>query len=346
MRKIILEQDYSREKSLLYMMMWDVSERQGYKEFLGHRFNGSLFIYRPDNYKTTVWSDHAEMEIVSGLLSVKIRTDGDFVGRVIKALDENWEKIFPFLSRKRSIDTIAGFKEYYRALTDWWAAMNTAYGIINDPKISTRASKTFLQYRERTEAYTGSMDEIMIDFWRKKLKKQYRSWIGFMLISEAVRAAKGSITAVEWENIKKRKSGCIIFNRKAYLKTELNEILRKNNFSLTEISSEEVKQFSGQPAFPGKAAGRVQKVMVRADIVNFKPGSILVAETTFPEHVPAMKSAIAFITDEGGITCHAAIVARELKKPCIVGTKIATKVLHDGDLVEVNAKSGIIKIIK
>jgi len=52
------------------------------------------------------------------------------------------------------------------------------------------------------------------------------------------------------------------------------------------------------------------------------------------------------VTDEGGITCHAAIISRELKKPCIIGTKIATKVLKDGDLVEVDADKGIVKILK
>jgi pyruvate,water dikinase len=52
------------------------------------------------------------------------------------------------------------------------------------------------------------------------------------------------------------------------------------------------------------------------------------------------------VTDEGGVTCHAAIVAREMKKPCIIGTKIATKVLKDGDLVEVDANKGVVKILK
>jgi pyruvate,water dikinase len=59
-----------------------------------------------------------------------------------------------------------------------------------------------------------------------------------------------------------------------------------------------------------------------------------------------MKKAIGFITDERGVTCHAAIISREMNKPCIIGTKIATKVLHDGDLVEVDADKGIVKIIK
>jgi pyruvate,water dikinase len=51
------------------------------------------------------------------------------------------------------------------------------------------------------------------------------------------------------------------------------------------------------------------------------------------------------VTDEGGITCHAAIVAREMKKPCIIGTKIATKILKDGDMVEVDAESGVVRIL-
>ncbi len=73
---------------------------------------------------------------------------------------------------------------------------------------------------------------------------------------------------------------------------------------------------------------------------------ILVAPMTFPSFILAMEKASAFITDEGGILCHAAIVAREMNKPCIIGTKIATKVLRDGDLVEVDADKGVVKIIK
>ena len=67
---------------------------------------------------------------------------------------------------------------------------------------------------------------------------------------------------------------------------------------------------------------------------------------TTPDLLPAMERATAFITDEGGITCHAAIVAREMKKPCIIGTKTATKILKNGDLIEVDAVNGIVKIIK
>lgn len=64
---------------------------------------------------------------------------------------------------------------------------------------------------------------------------------------------------------------------------------------------------------------------------------------TFPNFIPAMEKASAFVTDEGGILCHAAIVSREMRKPCIIGTKIATKIFKDGDLVEVDANKGTVK---
>jgi len=72
----------------------------------------------------------------------------------------------------------------------------------------------------------------------------------------------------------------------------------------------------------------------------------MVACMTKPEFVPAMKKAIAIITDEGGLTCHAAIISRELGIPCVIGTKVATKILKDGMEVEVDADKGIVKIIK
>ena len=75
-------------------------------------------------------------------------------------------------------------------------------------------------------------------------------------------------------------------------------------------------------------------------------GEILVTGMTDPRFVPLMKQVGAIVTDAGGMLCHAAIVARELKKPCIVGTKFATQVLKDGDLVEVDADKGEVRVVE
>lgn len=75
-------------------------------------------------------------------------------------------------------------------------------------------------------------------------------------------------------------------------------------------------------------------------IKDFKEGEILVTPMTTPDFVIIMRKAAAIVTDEGGLSCHAAIVSRELNVPCIIGTKHATQLLKDGDMVEVDAENG------
>jgi len=96
----------------------------------------------------------------------------------------------------------------------------------------------------------------------------------------------------------------------------------------------------------GKATGTVKIVKSVKEMGKVNAGDILVAVMTRPDYIPAMKKAAAIVTNEGGVTCHAAIVSRELGIPCIIGTKIATDVLKDGMQVEVNANHGWVKIIK
>jgi phosphoenolpyruvate synthase/pyruvate phosphate dikinase len=105
------------------------------------------------------------------------------------------------------------------------------------------------------------------------------------------------------------------------------------------------QELKGSIAYAGLVRGRVRIVLTKDDVPKFKSGEILVSSATNPDLISAMKRAAAFITDTGGIICHAAIVARELKKPCVIGTKIATSVLRDGDLVEVDANQGIVRIL-
>jgi len=107
----------------------------------------------------------------------------------------------------------------------------------------------------------------------------------------------------------------------------------------------DVNELVGMCAFKGQASGRVTIVNSVDDVGKMNHGDILVSLATTPSIVPAMKKASAIVTDEGGLTCHAAIVSRELGIPCIIGTKIATKVLKDGDMVEVDAGKGIVRKI-
>lgn len=102
---------------------------------------------------------------------------------------------------------------------------------------------------------------------------------------------------------------------------------------------------TGSTAYPGKITGSVRIVLDPSKARDFRIGDVLVTRMTRPEFLPLMKKAAGFVTDAGGILSHAAITARELKKPCIIGTKIATQVFKDGDRVEVDATKGIVKKI-
>ncbi len=103
------------------------------------------------------------------------------------------------------------------------------------------------------------------------------------------------------------------------------------------------KQFKGTVARKGfkKIQGIVRVVLDKRDFSKFKKGEILVTDETDASFLPLMQKAKAIITDEGGILCHAAIVAREMKKPCVVGTKIASRALRTGSVVGIDVNGEI-----
>ncbi len=98
----------------------------------------------------------------------------------------------------------------------------------------------------------------------------------------------------------------------------------------------------GLGASPGIGIGKAKVIFSEDEISKVEEGDILVTTMTTPDMVPAMKKAAAIVTDEGGMTCHAAIVSRELGVPAVVGTKNATKVLKDGMIVTVDGDKGLV----
>ena len=103
----------------------------------------------------------------------------------------------------------------------------------------------------------------------------------------------------------------------------------------------------GQPAWPGLHRGRA-RVILSMDAVGqiIEDGEVLISIQSSPALMPLLKRCGAIVTDEGGIACHAAIIARELRKPTLIGTQSATSVIHTGDLVEVDTYAQVIRIIE
>ena len=120
--------------------------------------------------------------------------------------------------------------------------------------------------------------------------------------------------------------------------TSIKEVEKAAAESRTEINAPVL--ISGSSASPGIASGQVQIIHDPSEIDKVKEGDILVAEMTTPDFVPAMKRAVAIVTDRGGRTAHAAIVSRELGIPCIVGTGQATTSLSNGQIITVDGSKG------
>src|SRR3989338_1109429 len=185
----------------------------------------------------------------------------------------------------------------------------------------------------------------------------------YLLLQEVAKRTKQDIDDLEWlwhdevcdllrtrksdkQEIKRRKQALLVLSLEKGIRTYSGrEAIRVRRKELDETVAD-VDELKGMGVSPGIVKARVKVCNGSKEAATLKKGEILVTGMTLPDYVPAMKRAAAIVTDEGGITCHAAIISRELKKPCIVGTKIATKVLSNGDLVEVDANKGIVRKIK
>ena len=146
--------------------------------------------------------------------------------------------------------------------------------------------------------------------------------------------------------LKKRSRYCVMYVKKQSIGILVEDDASKlEKRLLGSNNNQEIDEFEGMRAYGGKITGKVAKIFDPRSSNNFNEGDILVTTMTSPDFIHLMKKASAIITDEGGITCHAAIVARELFKPCVIATKIATDLLNDGDLVEVNANHGLVRVL-
>jgi len=217
-------------------------------------------------------------------------------------------------------------------IKDPWRSLIDAWGDFMITKIYRRFAQIFAVYQMQ-----AVLAEIARRFGLSLMQ------VRFMLKDEVKAALLNH--AINKSELKKRTRFCVYWvekGREAIFTGETGKNLARPAVKAKVGSVNEIK---GQTGCIGKARGAVKIIIRPADMVKFKQGDILVSIATDPDIVPAMKKAAAIVTEQGGVTSHAAIVSRELNIPCVIGTKIATRVLKDGDLVEVDANQGIVKKI-
>lgn len=188
----------------------------------------------------------------------------------------------------------------------------------------------------------------VVDKYLKRIAylKHWQSGMAYCMMQAELTCGAHEDAKLRLNAIQNRAAGYMYARDRLYSIGQMPAVLKKFGYVLEEKKINNTAMVSGMIANKGRVSGRVAVVFARADMRKVRAGDVIVAPMTTPWYLPIMKKASAFVTDEGGIISHAAIIAREMNKPCIVGTKIATEVLKDGDLVEVDADKGIVKKIK
>ncbi len=127
-----------------------------------------------------------------------------------------------------------------------------------------------------------------------------------------------------------------------FLPEDLSEEIAKTAEPVTEL----ITELRGHGTFPARYRGKVRIISKNEDLKQIEVGEVIVLRMTTPDLImESIKKAGAIITDEGGITSHAAVISREFNIPALMGTEIATKVLKTGDLVEVDTEKGMAKLV-
>ena len=209
-----------------------------------------------------------------------------------------------------------------------------------------KLTELFVKWQDERKVFT--LMHISLDFkFIQKIAKRRKIKLELLKYCEYKELILASVGRIDIKDVDYRlkkpfislyKNGKIISRDFSYAGKFLDKI--------SQQPQKEIGEIRGLAASLGRAIGRVKIIKKFEDTLKLKQGDVMVISMTRPEHTIVMKKTSAIVTDDGGITSHAAIVSRELKKPCIIGTKIATKVLRNGQIVEVDANHGVVRVLK
>jgi len=334
---MIIPKVFTREFPLMLCEIWS----NVYKNFMDletKTFPGYILVMK--NGLVECYRNEDLMVEILNYLHDKVKEDSDFFVKFYDLslerfahLEEMWEK--PYLNNNELIDFSEKMREF------WFSIYCSMYPAENPDLFSKKDIELMKKLRSEIDAAADEATNIIVKSLHR-LYPELGNWVNYISFEDLSR------NFIDMKKIKERSNENIFIIQGEIKDSYYFEKLKEEyGFELEKIDvPDRVEEVTGQIACKGNAKGRVRVIMKREDVQKMQDGEVLVSSMTVPDFLPAMKKAVAFVTDEGGITCHAAIVARELNKPCIIGTKIATKVLRGVHIVEVDADQGIVRKIR
>lgn len=338
--KPILTSEYARDFSLPLVEIWCKAETTNPRHWTNSPQPTVPYeIFCRKNGLVNVWVDQAGVDWIKQELHRLVSYDSDYVDLVVSKYRQNVLKMDEYYLAQRPLShqELVAFLSQLEITWAWHEANWFLVEVLqegNDPRAA-------LPFNARKELqYLIPDADIIIRRALSSIFPTLGDLSAQLSVDEVVSKRLPQIITLE-----QRKQAYCYLQNQLYIGRSLREVGEEWGVAFELDYTTEVREFKGSVAFPGVVQGKVRKVMSREDLKHIQPGEILVTPMTMPEYVPAMKLAAAIVTDEGGIICHAAISAREMEKPCIIGTRVATRCLDSGDWVEVNANKGIITIL-
>jgi phosphoenolpyruvate synthase/pyruvate phosphate dikinase len=339
MEKVILKKSYARDFSLAVEQLWidefkkNIAERYGFK----NPYEPYAVLYVTDE-NLEIWEHEKAISYFQDWLLKKNQGSSIFMAEVIQEytgivaeLEKYWER--------GGIADIAVIHQYLEESRDVFTLFCLWYYACIDERTPEPVKKMVHALREKDELFARS---------DKFFKECVEALDGNRQLANLILKSEFPDKLPSEETLLSRATGIVtIDGDKVFFSrlTDFSATYPEYVFEDMQSSVGEVSELKGQVAYKGTVTGTVKIVKNVRAMEHVKKDDILVSPMTTPDFLPAMKLAAAFVTDEGGMMCHGAIVAREMKKPCIIGTKFATQILHDGDLVEVDANNGVVRIL-
>ncbi|MDP2642191.1 MAG: PEP-utilizing enzyme [bacterium] len=333
----IYNKAYTRENSLIAMEVWEEHQCHRVKEKLGEAapqsiydsYNGVVRVYYQENL-SDVWSN---------IITNKANRDPNFVPDTMRWYGEKLDELEK-IWHKQKLSSTQELLDLFDLASWAWVGLSVSYFLPDLKNVPQENQDMGMALRQRSADFLELTDHVI----QNTLRDLYPGLVDLVKYISIEEIRNGNIPSEQV--LKERQDHYIYYDFKIYTNKDVYEFAKENGIEIKEeVVPEDVKELTGQTAMGGKVTGKVRILSQKSEIPLLQDGEILVTAMTTPDYLPAMNKASAFITDEGGVTCHAAIVAREIGKPCVIGTKIATQVLKDGDMVEVDADNGMVHII-
>ncbi len=315
--------------------------------FGGHPFKSQSIIFISHG-RSAGWMRQTDRDRLGKYLANQIEKNPRHALVIARRLKQQAKSFLKFINaHESSKPTLKLYFTFWKKLLAYYHPhINIKYVVdYLQPNLLKKYLPALQSARLAAEPVLNRTEDFMISFTKllgKKIKYKYNLLL--CLTKEELAEYFNTAKLPKIEELNKRDKKAILLATKVGYEFYTDQTIKKVESLL--VSKQNLKELKGSVAYPGKIVGKVKIVINPKKATDFKVGDILVTGATRPEFLPIMHKAAAFVTDAGGILSHAAITAREIKKPCIIGTKIATKVLKDGDIIEVDANKGIITKIK